>query len=531
MRNRHSEIQRNENLWELLRAIVFSNLNCKLLKCCTMACGIALLVFAWEVFLVAGSSVGKSLTELVSVQSSLQSLPTRTQTPDSSAHSQYLSEIAEKYRQPRVNCSAIFAGDEKETKRAVTIASLLAADEKPTKYNLKTLRSLTLKDKSYVDAVHTEVKKWSSEFKDLTNEWYINATKDCEQFRQTRGYIMSELTQEEAEFPIAFSLMVYKNMEMVERLLRSVYRPQNFYCIHVDAKSDPKFYEALQAVSSCLPDNVRVASRRVKVYWGQFSVLEPELVCMEDLINMDNGNTAAGYGNLTGKKQKFRGKKWKYFINLTGQEFPLKTNYELVKILKAFKGANNQEGTIKRIKQKRWTTSPPHEIIPVKGAVHTVINRATVDFILHDSKAKDFMKWLKTTIIPDETLFASINYNPRLNIPGTYNGSNLEEVEPLARYKIWKEEKRPCASGQILRQICVLSTGDLERMWSSPYLIANKFALQQDRVAIGCLEERLFNATRDEGMGWKSFNTSRYENLDFVLNQVPPPAERHHLSS
>ena len=36
--------------------------------------------------------------------------------------------------------------------------------------------------------------------------------------------------------------------------------------------------------------------------------------------------------------------KWRYFINLTGQEFPLKTNKELVKILKAYRGANDIMG-------------------------------------------------------------------------------------------------------------------------------------------------------------------------------------------
>ena len=36
---------------------------------------------------------------------------------------------------------------------------------------------------------------------------------------------------------------------------------------------------------------------------------------------------------------------WKYFINLTGQEFPLKTNLELVKILQAMQWANVVDGT------------------------------------------------------------------------------------------------------------------------------------------------------------------------------------------
>ena len=37
--------------------------------------------------------------------------------------------------------------------------------------------------------------------------------------------------------------------------------------------------------------------------------------------------------------------KWKYFINLTGQEFPLKTNLELVRILKSLDGANSMDGS------------------------------------------------------------------------------------------------------------------------------------------------------------------------------------------
>ena len=36
----------------------------------------------------------------------------------------------------------------------------------------------------------------------------------------------------------------------------------------------------------------------------------------------------------------WKAKSWKYYINLTGQEFPLKTNLEIVQILKAMGGAN-----------------------------------------------------------------------------------------------------------------------------------------------------------------------------------------------
>ena len=42
---------------------------------------------------------------------------------------------------------------------------------------------------------------------------------------------------EEAVFGIAFCIMMYKDVEQFERLLRAVYRPQNIYCVHVEASS------------------------------------------------------------------------------------------------------------------------------------------------------------------------------------------------------------------------------------------------------------------------------------------------------
>ncbi|KAH9525149.1 Beta-1,3-galactosyl-O-glycosyl-glycoprotein beta-1,6-N-acetylglucosaminyltransferase [Bulinus truncatus] len=160
----------------------------------------------------------------------------------------------------------------------------------------------------------------------LSEHFYLNLTIDCELFQSQRGYIMCPLTSEEDNFPLAFSMMVYKDVEMVERLLRSIYRPQNYYCIHVDKKSDEQFMKAVSAIASCF-ENVFLVPERVDVQWGQFSVLEPELICMKHL---------------------WKYKKWKYFMNLTGQEFPLKTNWELVQILKAYNGANNVDGTMNK---------------------------------------------------------------------------------------------------------------------------------------------------------------------------------------
>lgn len=199
-----------------------------------------------------------------------------------------LKEISRNVQVEGIDCPAIFEGSKNETERAKSKATKIGTP--------------------------------------FPDNYYLKATVDCAEFQRQRGYIMSSLTEEEEEFPLAFSMIVYKEAEMVERLLRAVYRPQNVYCIHVDQKSSAEFYKAVSAIANCFT-NVFMTSYRIRVIWGQMTVLEPELLCMEEL---------------------WRYPKWKYFINLTGQEFPLKTNYEIVKILTAYNGAVDVVSTVKQ---------------------------------------------------------------------------------------------------------------------------------------------------------------------------------------
>jgi len=59
------------------------------------------------------------------------------------------------------------------------------------------------------------------------------------------------------------------------------------------------------------------------------SVLLPEINCMRDLM-------------------RFYRHRFRYFINLTGQEFPLRTNLELVRIARIFNGSNDIAGSYTR---------------------------------------------------------------------------------------------------------------------------------------------------------------------------------------
>ena len=160
---------------------------------------------------------------------------------------------------------------------------------------------------------------------------YIEKTDNCFQFLRQRKYIRKPLTNE--DFSIAYSIVIYKDIEQFERLLRAIYRPQNYYCIHIDTKSPKIFHRAVQGISDCFP-NVFIASTLVDVKWGEFTALQADLICMKDLWK--------------------RYKNWKYFINLTGQEFPLRTNNELVEILKTYKGTAGVKTAVRFSETKRY---------------------------------------------------------------------------------------------------------------------------------------------------------------------------------
>ncbi len=151
---------------------------------------------------------------------------------------------------------------------------------------------------------------------------YVNWQTACDAFRYRFGYLDYKVSNEELELPIAFSLIVYDNGIQVERLLHAIYRHHNVYCLHIDAKASNVFRQAMESIASCF-HNVFIASKCQAVYWGMMSVVDAEMSCMRDLVHY---------------------KHWKYFINLTGKDFPIRTNKELVRILQVFNGSNDISG-------------------------------------------------------------------------------------------------------------------------------------------------------------------------------------------
>ena len=126
----------------------------------------------------------------------------------------------------------------------------------------------------------------------------------------------------DGDMDIAFTLVVHKDIMQIARLLRMIYRSNNYYCIHIDPRSPPPFVNALSGLATCFGANVELVppDKRVEVNWGDESVLRPQLICGEQALH--------------------RHATWQYLINVVGQDFPLRTNLEIIAALKALNGSN-----------------------------------------------------------------------------------------------------------------------------------------------------------------------------------------------
>lgn len=330
----------------------------------------------------------------------------------------------------------------------------------------------------------------------LTPGQYLNMTKDCSGFRETRRFIEFPLSQEEAEFPIAYSMVIHDKIEMFERLLRSLYAPQNIYCVHVDSKSPAAFQEAVRAIAACFP-NVFMASRLERVVYASWSRLQADLNCMQDLLRSPVP--------------------WRYVLNTCGTDFPIKTNAEIVHALKLLQGQNSMESEEpSAIKRDRWryhhrvgeTISrtvtqkqpPPHNQPMFTGNAYIVVTRAFVQHVLEDPTAQSFLEWAKDTYSPDEHVWATLNRMP--SVPGAVPPNDkfhLSDMNALPRLVKWqylegdtgKGAPYPPCTGQHQRAVCIYGVGDLPWMLRQHHLLANKFDPQVDDAAIQCLEEHL----------------------------------------
>ncbi|XP_019492876.1 PREDICTED: beta-1,3-galactosyl-O-glycosyl-glycoprotein beta-1,6-N-acetylglucosaminyltransferase 7 [Hipposideros armiger] len=239
----------------------------------------------------------------------------------------------------------------------------------------------------------------------------LHTPGNCSRISQALHFISRPLSAEEGNFSLAYIITVHKELAMFVQLLRAIYVPQNVYCIHVDEKAPKNDKTAVQALVNCF-ENIFISSGREKVPNMGFARLQADINCMKDLVH-----------------SKFQ---WNYVINLCGQDFPIKTNKEIIHYIRSkwsdknitpgviqpenMKSKTSQshpeftpEGNIYVSPNKIFKDEPPHNLTIYFGSAYYILTRKFVQFVLTDIRAKDMLQWSQDIHSPERHYWVTLN--------------------------------------------------------------------------------------------------------------------------
>lgn len=208
---------------------------------------------------------------------------------------------------------------------------------------------------------------------------------------------------------IAYLIMVHRLPHQFKRLFTAIYEPENYYLIHIDKKADEEIGSEIRTFLEDYP-NIYI-QRSNNVVWGGYSMVQAELDGMKYLLD----------AAVT----------WDYFINLSGQDYPLKSQKSIRKFLTENKGKSfikvadqklKRPETMNRIENHfqefadkisplTYKRSYLKDVVPYIGGQWMMLTRACCSFICNSVEVKKFEEYYKNTLIADESFFQTVLMN------------------------------------------------------------------------------------------------------------------------
>ncbi|WP_081873915.1 beta-1,6-N-acetylglucosaminyltransferase [Chryseobacterium sp. JM1] len=266
---------------------------------------------------------------------------------------------------------------------------------------------------------------------------------------------------------IAYLILVHRLPDQFKRLFKAIYDPANFYLIHIDKKANLEIGEDINVFLQKYP-NVHILKSQ-NVVWGGYSMVQAELDGMKYLLEMNM--------------------KWDYFINLSGQDYPLKSQ----EIIKDFLSKNNGKSYIKiadqkksrpetmnrienyfeeaedKISEKTHTRGFMKDVIPYIGGQWMILTRSCCEFICNSTEVKKFEDYYLNTLIADESFFQTVLMNT------SFDGILVDDDK---RAIIWIPD------GDIKLRPKTFTETDLDFLQTGNHLFARKFDDNIDKQII-----------------------------------------------
>ncbi|SEM28667.1 Core-2/I-Branching enzyme [Chryseobacterium taichungense] len=208
---------------------------------------------------------------------------------------------------------------------------------------------------------------------------------------------------------IAYFIMVHHKPEIFKAMFSKIYARDQFYLIHIDRKAKAEVTEEIQLYLTQFPNAYILES--MNIVSGGFSMIQAELNAMEYLLNVS--------------------KDWDYFINLSGEDYPLKSQHIIRQFLTINNGKNYlfyydqkfyRPDTLQRI--QNHFTELTHKIssliykrefmegvTPYIGGKWFIFTRETCMFLINNKRVIDFEDYYLHTLLPAESFFQTVLMN------------------------------------------------------------------------------------------------------------------------
>ncbi|KAM7539127.1 hypothetical protein Aperf_G00000057985 [Anoplocephala perfoliata] len=307
--------------------------------------------------------------------------------------------------------------------------------------------------------------------------------QNCHQFRMQYPYKKGP----DGDMALAFTITVHSDIRQFSRILRMIYRENNYYCVHVDLNANPVFEAAVRGAAKCFGSNVELvpSESRAAIINGQNGGLKAQLVCAEQALK--------------------RNSNWRYLLSISQEQLPLKTNLELIAALKALNGSNLMEAyPIDRFKAMVGDHKLPLNATWYKGTAHAAYRREFIqEAVLGLTAAPIRSMLLEPNVFPnaEELFFTLLAYNSQFRMPGACLIAPSPPQETnlgyLGNFIIWGDYKISCPT-KYDHFVCVLGNAHLNTLKVAPHLFAGKFLPDFEPEAFFEIEQWYFEKIKAE---------------------------------
>jgi hypothetical protein len=270
---------------------------------------------------------------------------------------------------------------------------------------------------------------------------------------------------------LAYLITAHKHPQQLLRMMRAIHHPADTYVLHVCTRAPAEMHAAARDFAAA-HSNCRVIPAE-RVMWGSWRLARVQLRQMAEALRVAPD--------------------WDYCINLSGQDYPLKTRDQMIAALAAGpKGANYLEvldfakagvNPRKRLeffwipwrgKMTKLVRRRPPNFKVYWGSNHFVLSRGACEHLVNAGISHDMLRYFRYTLCADEMVFQ----NSLMHGPAVLRDSIVSKTW---RKITWSGGSHPKT----------YTMADLEELRASDAWFARKFDDTVDAKILDALDEHL----------------------------------------